>query len=56
MHHRPALRVLAEHPVHDGVHLGTDPDGLDDVEAFALQKVTRDDDLADETHTQASVL
>ncbi len=42
--------------MHDVVHLGTDPDGLYDLETFVLQKVAGDDDLTDEPHAQASVL
>jgi hypothetical protein len=48
--------VLAEHLMHNGVHLGADADGLHDLDAESLDKVTRDDDLADEAHAQATVL
>jgi len=56
VNNRPALRMPAEHPVHDGVHLGADPDGLHDLDTEAGYKVARDDDLTDEAHTQAAVL
>ena len=55
-HYRPASLILAEQSLHDVVHLGTDPDGLYDLETFALQKVAGDDDLADEAHAQATIL
>ena len=42
--------------MHDGIHLRADADGLHDRDAEALDEVTGDDDLADEAHTQATVL
>jgi len=42
--------------MHGGVHSGADPDGLHDSDAESLDQVTRDDDLADETHALATVL
>ena len=48
IHRRPALRVLAEHLMHNGVHLGADTDGFHDLDAEAFHQVTADDVLADE--------
>ncbi len=36
VNNRPALRVPAEHPMHHGVHLGADADGLHDLDAESL--------------------
>ena len=40
--------MLAEHPVHDGIHLVADADGLHHLDAQALDEIARDDDLADD--------
>ena len=48
--------MFAEHTVHDGVHLGADPDGLHDLDPLAFHQVTRDDYLADESRPQSLVL
>ncbi len=42
--------------MHDGVHLVADPDGLHDPDAQAGDKVTGDDDLADEAHAEVGII
>jgi len=54
--HSVAARVLAEHAMYDGIHLGADPYGLHDLDAEAGDQVARDDDLSDEAHAQEPVL
>ena len=56
VHHRPTPRVLPEHAMHHGIHLGADADGLYDLDAQAGDQVAGDDDLADEAHAQTPVL
>ena len=48
--------MLPEHTMHYGVHLRADADGLHDPDAQSLHQIAGDDDLADETHAQPSVL
>ena len=48
--HGAAARVLAEHPMHYGIHLGADPFGLHDLDAEPGYQIARDDELSDEAH------
>jgi hypothetical protein len=42
--------------MHDGIHLGADPDGFHDLDAESFDKVTRDDDLDDEAHAEVGII
>ena len=46
VYHRPAPWVLAEYPMHHGIHLGADADGLNDHDAEAGDQIAAGDDLA----------
>ena len=48
--------MFPQHPVHDGIHLCADTDGLHDLDAQSFYQIAGDDHLADEAHAQTPVL